>query len=213
MSGIKVPIPVKVRNLEVHAYVRVLLAPLMGEVPCLEAASISLLRRPRLKFRLVPMRMGFLNGIGILMDAITNIIDNVLVDMLLWPRKLVVPMVDIEPIVAKGEESAAAATSPVRKDVPAARPPPPAWVKTLNQLLVPLRILFPAPSGSSFDEPRTTTGMEGPLPSNHLDWLKAGLAEVRGAERSRTCLGMDRPARKRGGKEALGGMPAALAPY
>lgn len=154
---------------------RVLLAPLMGAVPCTEAVAISLMHRPRLKFRLVPLKMGVVNGIPGLVELITNIINNVLVDMLLWPGKLVVPLVELQVLGEAPPKSPEAARAPIVR-----RPPPPPWVKTLNQLLVPLRFLFPAPvrDGDDGGNASHMSGMTGPLPSSHLDWLKARLAEV-----------------------------------
>lgn len=167
-------IPVKVRNLEVHARVRVLLAPLTKDPPCMEAVSISLIEPPSLEFRLVPMNMGVINAIPKLVDKIGSIIRTVLVDLLLWPSKIVVELGAVEAVPSASDSAPAAAESTTK---PKPRAPPPAWLKTVNTVLFPLKYFLPPPPSAEYEI--TDVGIPIVRSRHHLNWLRANLADVR----------------------------------
>lgn len=92
--GIPARFSVRLKSLEASVQVRVLLANLTKDLPCFEALAISLVRRPIIKFKLQPLGLP-LSTIPGLEDFIFNMVNDILVSMLLWPNKLVIPVVPV----------------------------------------------------------------------------------------------------------------------
>ncbi|EGD74843.1 hypothetical protein PTSG_07073 [Salpingoeca rosetta] len=82
---------VRVQDLEVEATVRQLLSPLSSEPPFFEAMSTSFVGKPRLSYTLQAGKIPFH-----LERFIKHLLSEVLANQLVWPKKVVVPMVEDE---------------------------------------------------------------------------------------------------------------------
>ncbi|GAQ86938.1 Calcium-dependent lipid-binding protein [Klebsormidium nitens] len=87
-----VSLPVQVKDLQVFALVRISFSKFTGEAfPCFGAMLVSLSQRPTINYTLkaVGGNLGAIPGIqGMIKDIIVNAVE----DSLLWPRRIVVPI-------------------------------------------------------------------------------------------------------------------------
>eukprot|EP00043_Microstomoeca_roanoka_P011246 m.106052 g.106052 ORF g.106052 m.106052 type:complete len:1438 (-) comp15139_c0_seq1:235-4548(-) len=82
---------IRVRDLQVEATIRQLLSPLSTDVPFFDAMSTSFVGKPRLSYTLQAGKVPFH-----LERFIKDLLDNILANLLVWPKKLVVPMIPDE---------------------------------------------------------------------------------------------------------------------
>lgn len=88
----------KVTDLAVSGCARILLSPLVPEIPGFAAATVALMRPPEVKFRL---DFGRAFGGSLSANAVVNWLDPFLREtmrsMLVWPRRIVVPLHEMTP--------------------------------------------------------------------------------------------------------------------
>ena len=88
----------KVADLAVSGCARILLSPLVPEIPGFAAATVALMRPPEVKFRL---DFGRAFGGSLSAKAVVNWLDPFLREtlraMLVWPRRIVVPLLEMTP--------------------------------------------------------------------------------------------------------------------
>lgn len=70
---------------------RVLLKPLMDEIPCFGALSVSLVSKPEIHFKLSTVGVSVMSIPG-LNDFLFNLIKTQLAEFVVWPKKIVVPV-------------------------------------------------------------------------------------------------------------------------
>jgi Ca2+-dependent lipid-binding protein len=95
--GSRVPTPIEVSELRFSAVARVELLGLRPRMPCFTAASVTFMKRPFVDFSLKVARLDVMN-IGPADYNVTaivrNIIHNALSEAALYPKKVVIPLVD-----------------------------------------------------------------------------------------------------------------------
>ena len=96
---------VKIQDIEFAARLRVILSPLLDVFPLAGAIAISFIGKPKIDFRLAAMNVNVM-GIPGLDSFLINLIKFQLAQMYVWPKKLVIPMVDLSSQVMKKLSSA-----------------------------------------------------------------------------------------------------------
>ncbi|KAJ9532490.1 hypothetical protein QJQ45_010556 [Haematococcus lacustris] len=87
----------KVTDISFVGSLRVTLAPLVDRLPGFGAAVVTFRKPPRLKYRLdFGHALGGQYIAGVVKPFINHVIDNVLLNMLVWPQRLVVPVLPDE---------------------------------------------------------------------------------------------------------------------
>lgn len=86
-----VPLPVQVKDVEFCGVFRIAFTPLVDELPCFGAVTVALSKKPILDFTLNIIG-GDVKSIPGLKNTIDGLIRTAVVDSLLWPSRVVVPI-------------------------------------------------------------------------------------------------------------------------
>ncbi|KAJ6320480.1 hypothetical protein OIU78_015801 [Salix suchowensis] len=91
-AGLVASIPIQLKDLEVYTVIRVIFQ-LAEEIPCISALVIALLSEPKPKIEYVLKAVGgSLTALPGVSDMIDDTVNSIVMDMLQWPHRIVVPI-------------------------------------------------------------------------------------------------------------------------
>lgn len=89
--------PVSIVDFSFASTIRVVLKPLITKIPCIGAVAISLVKKPKISFRLEALVPVNIMSLPVLNTLLYDIINGQISQQLLWPKRLLIPLQKLDP--------------------------------------------------------------------------------------------------------------------